>query len=68
VSTPAVASRADVLQQQATLQATLATLPPLRSLLAQQRNQLAAYVGDLPAAYTGAEFNLDSLNIPRTCR
>jgi NodT family efflux transporter outer membrane factor (OMF) lipoprotein len=59
------ASRADVLQQQATLQATLATLPPLRSLLAQQRNQLAAYVGDLPADYTAAEFNLDSLNIPQ---
>ena len=59
------ASRTDVLQQQSTLQATLATLPPLRSLLAQQRNQLAAYVGDLPAAYTGAEFNLDSLNIPQ---
>jgi NodT family efflux transporter outer membrane factor (OMF) lipoprotein len=59
------ASRADVLQQQATLQATLATLPPLRSQLAQQRNQLAAYVGDLPADYTGAEFNLDSLNMPQ---
>ncbi len=59
------ASRVDVLQQQATLQATLATLPPLRSLLAQQRNQLAAYVGDLPADYTGAEFNLDSLNMPQ---
>jgi len=58
------ASRADVLQQQATLQGTLATLPPLRSQLAQQRNQLAAYIGDLPADYTGAEFSLDSLNIP----
>jgi NodT family efflux transporter outer membrane factor (OMF) lipoprotein len=59
------AARADVLQQQATLQATLAALPPLRSQLAQQRNQLAAYVGDLPADYTGAEFNLDSLNMPQ---
>src|ERR1700686_1921881 len=58
-------SRADVLQQQATLQATLATLPPLRSQLAQQRNQLAAYIGSLPADYTGTEFNLDSLNIPQ---
>src|ERR1700688_873201 len=58
-------SRADVLQQQATLQATLATLPPLRSQLAQQRNQLAAYIGDFPSDYTGAEFNLDSLNIPQ---
>jgi NodT family efflux transporter outer membrane factor (OMF) lipoprotein len=59
------ASRADVLQQQATLQATLAMLPGLRSQLAQQRNQLAAYVGDLPADYAGKEFNLDSLTIPK---
>jgi NodT family efflux transporter outer membrane factor (OMF) lipoprotein len=58
-------SRADVLQQQSTLQGTLATLPPLRSQLAQQRNQLAAYVGALPADYAGAELNLDSLTIPQ---
>jgi NodT family efflux transporter outer membrane factor (OMF) lipoprotein len=58
-------SRADVLQQQATLQATLATLPSLRSQLAQQRNQLAAYIGDFPSNYTGTEFNLDSLNMPQ---
>jgi NodT family efflux transporter outer membrane factor (OMF) lipoprotein len=59
------ASRADVLQQQATLQATLATLPPLRNQLAQQRNQLAAYIGDFPSDYAGGEFNLDSLNLPQ---
>ena len=59
------ASRADVLQQQATLQGTLATLPPLRSQLAQQRNQLAAFIGALPADYTGSEFALDSLKIPQ---
>jgi NodT family efflux transporter outer membrane factor (OMF) lipoprotein len=58
-------SRVDVLQQQSTLQATLATLPPLRSQLAQQRNQLAAYIGSFPADYTGTEFDLDSLNIPQ---
>jgi NodT family efflux transporter outer membrane factor (OMF) lipoprotein len=58
------ASRADVLQQQATLQSTLASLPPLRSQLAQQRNQLATYVGSLPADYGGAEINLDSLTLP----
>src|SRR6266436_6101877 len=46
-------SRADVLQQQSILQATLATLPPLRSQLAQQRNQLAAYIGDFPSDYAG---------------
>ena len=44
-------SRADVLQQQATLQATLATLPTLRSQLAQNRNLLAAYLGALPADF-----------------
>jgi len=62
--TAGAASRADVLQQQATLQATLATLPPLRSQLAQERNQLAAYIGDFPSDYAGGEFNLDSLNMP----
>ena len=59
------ASRADVLLQQATLQNTLATLPPLRSQLAQQRNLLAAYIGTMPADYTGAEFTLDSLSVPQ---
>jgi NodT family efflux transporter outer membrane factor (OMF) lipoprotein len=59
------AARADLLQQQATLESTLASLPPLRSQLAQQRNQLAAYIGALPADYMGAEFNLDSLNMPQ---
>src|SRR5450432_698521 len=59
------ASRADLLQQQATLQSTLATLPPLRSQLAQQRNQLAAYVGVLPAEFAAADFDLDSLNMPQ---
>jgi NodT family efflux transporter outer membrane factor (OMF) lipoprotein len=59
------ASRADVLQQQATLQATLATLPGFRSQLAQQRDQLAVYVGDLPADYTGGKFSLDSLTLPK---
>jgi NodT family efflux transporter outer membrane factor (OMF) lipoprotein len=60
------ASRADVLQQQATLENTLASLPPLRSQLAQQRNQLAALVGSLPAQYTGHEFTLDSLTMPQS--
>ena len=56
------ASRADVLQQQATLQATLATLPALRTQLAQQRNLLADLRRDSPPRdYAGAEFQLDSL-------
>ena len=58
------ASRTDVLQQEATLQSTLASLPTLRSQLAQERNQLAAYVGDLPADYQGGQINLDSLTLP----
>jgi NodT family efflux transporter outer membrane factor (OMF) lipoprotein len=58
------ASQTDVLQQQATLQSTLANLPVLRGQLAQERNQLAAYVGALPADYKGAEITLDSLTLP----
>jgi NodT family efflux transporter outer membrane factor (OMF) lipoprotein len=57
-------SRVDILQQQAILQSTLASLPPLHSQLAQQRNLLAAYVGSLPADYAGPEFTLDSLTLP----
>jgi NodT family efflux transporter outer membrane factor (OMF) lipoprotein len=58
------ASQADVLSQLSTLQSTLASLPALKSQLAQERNQLAAYVGDFPADYHGAEFTLDSLTLP----
>ncbi len=58
------ASRADILQQQAVLQSTLAGLPALRTLLAQQRNLLATYAGTLPADYTGPEFTLDTLTLP----
>jgi NodT family efflux transporter outer membrane factor (OMF) lipoprotein len=59
------ASRVDVLTQQATLQSTLASLPPLRSQLAQERNQLAAYTGALPADYDAPPITLDSLTLPR---
>ena len=58
------ASRADLLQQQAILQSTLATLPGLRTQLAQQRNLLATYAGALPADYAGPEFTLDTLRLP----
>lgn len=58
------ASRADLLQQQSILQATLATLPALRSQLAQQRNLLATYVGVTPAQYDGAAIRLDALTLP----
>ena len=59
------ASRVDVLQQQATLQATLATLPTLRTQLAQERDLLATYVGTLPAGYAAAPFQLDALHLPQ---
>jgi NodT family efflux transporter outer membrane factor (OMF) lipoprotein len=59
------ASLTDVLQQQATLQGTLATLPPLRSELSQQRNQLAAYMGGLPADYSADGLDLDTLTMPQ---
>jgi NodT family efflux transporter outer membrane factor (OMF) lipoprotein len=59
------ASRVDVLQQQATLQATLATLPALRTQLAQERDLLATYVGTLPARYDGGPIELDALHLPR---
>lgn len=58
------ASRADVLQQQATLQATLATLPALRTQLAQVRDLLGTYLGKLPADYEGAALRLDSFKLP----
>jgi NodT family efflux transporter outer membrane factor (OMF) lipoprotein len=58
------ASRIEVLQQQATLQATLATLPGLRNQLAQERNLLATYVGELPADFQGPKFTLDSMTLP----
>jgi NodT family efflux transporter outer membrane factor (OMF) lipoprotein len=58
------ASRSDVLQQESTLQSTLASLPTLRSQLAQERNQLATYVGDLPADYAGGRIDLDALSLP----
>jgi NodT family efflux transporter outer membrane factor (OMF) lipoprotein len=57
-------SRVDLLQQQSLLQSTLATLPGLRTQLAQERNLMAAYVGSLPADYAGPEFKLDSLALP----
>jgi NodT family efflux transporter outer membrane factor (OMF) lipoprotein len=63
-ATVGAASKADVLQQQATLQATLASLPTLRSQLTLQRNLLAAYVGTFPSGYAGGGFDLNSLTLP----
>jgi NodT family efflux transporter outer membrane factor (OMF) lipoprotein len=57
-------TRAEVLQQQAQLQTTLATLPPLRSQLAQERNLLASYVGAFPNQFAEPVFLLATLQLP----
>ena len=57
-------TRADVLQQQAQLQTTLATLPPLQSQLAQERNLLATYVGAMPNQFIDPGFDLATLTLP----
>jgi NodT family efflux transporter outer membrane factor (OMF) lipoprotein len=57
---------ANVLSEQATLAAVLATLPPLQLALAEARNQLADYVGSFPANYHEADFTLGSLHLPET--
>ncbi len=58
------ASRADVLQQQSLLATEEATLPVLRSQLVQQRNQLATYVGAMPADFHDVDIKLDDLTLP----
>jgi len=59
------ASRADLMQQQAALASTLAVLPQLGHALGVEHNRLAAYVGALPEDYSGADFSLDSLTLPK---
>jgi NodT family efflux transporter outer membrane factor (OMF) lipoprotein len=59
------AAQAQVLQEQATLFAAEATLPPLQSQLAQTRNQLATYVGTFPGAFHEADFTLADLTLPQ---
>ncbi|HQT45707.1 MAG: RND transporter [Acidocella sp. 20-63-7] len=59
------AAAANVLQQQASLAAEEATLPPLQSQLAQLRNQLAAYVGAFPGNFHASDFTLQSLHLPQ---
>ena len=57
-------AQASVLQEQATLAASQATLPPLQAAMAQARNQLAAYAGVLPGDFHEADFTLASLHLP----
>jgi NodT family efflux transporter outer membrane factor (OMF) lipoprotein len=57
-------SQADVLQQQASLAAEVATLPGLQKQYAQQRNLVARYLGGLPGAYTAPTLDLAKLTLP----
>ncbi|HYZ22497.1 MAG TPA: TolC family protein, partial [Rhodopila sp.] len=52
------AAEADVRQQEAALAQAEQTVPPLEKQLAQQRNQLSALLGRLPADEPGEEFRL----------
>ena len=58
-------SRSDVLSQEATLAQAKATLAPLQKQLAQQRNQLMAYLGRLPNQDRGEHVTLAALKLPR---
>jgi NodT family efflux transporter outer membrane factor (OMF) lipoprotein len=59
------AAQSDVLQQEATLAQTRATLPSLRKQAEQERNALAALVGRFPNGYTDDPFELHDLRLPR---
>lgn len=58
------AAEANVLTQQAQLESTRATLPPLEKQLAQTRNQLAAYEGAYPSSFHAKNFDLAKLSLP----
>jgi NodT family efflux transporter outer membrane factor (OMF) lipoprotein len=58
------ASQADILSQQAQLEQTRATLPPLRKQLAQSRDQLTALAGQLPAREVEETFSFDAMRLP----
>ena len=59
------ASEGAVAAQQAALEQTRAGLPPLRKQLAQQRDALAVLTGRTPDQELGAQFTLDSLQLPQ---
>jgi NodT family efflux transporter outer membrane factor (OMF) lipoprotein len=58
------ASRNDVALQEAALAQVLATLPPLRKALQQQRDALAALLGAYPSQEPGETFKLADLHLP----
>ncbi len=57
-------AEAAVLTQEAQVDATRATLPPLESALAQERNQLAAYEGVFPDQLHMPDLDLETLTLP----
>lgn len=59
------AAKSDVLQQEATLAQTRATLPPLQKQLAQTRHQIRALAGRFPSQDSGEVFDLAALKLPR---
>lgn len=58
------ASRIDVAAQEAQLAQITATLPPLVSQLAQQRDLVSALAGGFPSGGLEAKFELSSLKLP----
>jgi NodT family efflux transporter outer membrane factor (OMF) lipoprotein len=58
------AAEAAVAAQQAALEQSRATLPPLEKQLAQQRDLLAALSGRMPSDTIDARFTLDALKLP----
>jgi NodT family efflux transporter outer membrane factor (OMF) lipoprotein len=58
------AAKSDVLQQQATLSAAVATLPPLEKQLAETRDELSALLGRFPNQEPADRFDLASLQLP----
>jgi len=58
-------SRTPLLQQINIVAQTRASIPALEKSLSQTRHQLSVYAGLLPSQSVEAEFNLDSLELPR---
>jgi NodT family efflux transporter outer membrane factor (OMF) lipoprotein len=56
--------RLELVAQQAQAAQTEATIPPLESLLAQTRHQLAALVGQVPSEIAIPTFDLETLHLP----
>ena len=60
------ATGTDVATQEAQLGNTEALVVPLQTQLAQQRDQLAAYLGRVPAEAAIPDFSMDELTLPAT--